>query len=88
MTSRTIYRILQKGLTNARKHAPEQPITVALNGKAGTGLTLEIRHPIAPAPLLAPPIPGSGLGLVRLTERATLAGGRLEYGPANEEFRL
>ncbi|MER6563956.1 sensor histidine kinase, partial [Streptomyces sp. NPDC001027] len=28
----------------------------------------------------APPVPGSGQGLIGLTERATLAGGRLEHG--------
>jgi signal transduction histidine kinase len=28
-----------------------------------------------------PHVPGSGQGLIGLTERATLAGGRLEHGP-------
>jgi signal transduction histidine kinase len=34
-------------------------------------------------------IPGAGTGLIGLTERAALAGGRLEHGPTPAgEFRL
>jgi signal transduction histidine kinase len=36
-----------------------------------------------------PLVPGSGQGLIGLTERATLAGGRLEHGPeADGGFRV
>nr|WP_296068619.1 histidine kinase [uncultured Actinoplanes sp.] len=84
-TGRTAYRIVQEGLTNARKHAPGAAVSVAVAGAAGDGLTIDIRNPwpIAAAPT---PIPGAGTGLVGLAERATLAGGRLKHGrtPQNE----
>ncbi|MFI1762806.1 sensor histidine kinase [Streptomyces sp. NPDC020800] len=74
---RTAYRIAQEALTNARKHAPGTEVTVQVSGAPGTGLTITVRNP-APAPDV-PPVPGSGQGLIGLTERATLAGGRLEH---------
>ncbi|TDU88085.1 signal transduction histidine kinase [Kribbella voronezhensis] len=45
---RHAYRIAQEGLTNARKHAPGQPVRVAIDGKPGDGLTLEIINPLTP----------------------------------------
>jgi signal transduction histidine kinase len=87
-TGRTAYRIVQEGLTNARKHAPGTAVSVAVDGAAGDGLTIDIRNPwpIAAVPTL---IPGTGTGLVGLTERATLAGGRLKHGRTSQnEFAL
>ncbi|MFP3987086.1 histidine kinase [Streptomyces sp. E11-3] len=75
---RNAYRIAQEGLTNARKHAPGAPVTVRVAGEAGAGLTVEVRNPAPPGEV--PRVPGSGQGLIGLTERATLAGGRLEHG--------
>ncbi|MBB5930700.1 signal transduction histidine kinase [Streptomyces echinatus] len=75
---RTAYRIAQEALTNARKHAPGTEVTVRLTGNPGDGLTVTVANPAPPAEI--PPVPGSGQGLIGLTERATLAGGRLEHG--------
>ena len=83
------YRIVQEGLTNARKHAPGQPVSLALAGAPGTGLTLEIRNGLLAGPPERPAVPGSGMGLAGLAERAVLAGGQLEYGRTlTSEFRL
>ncbi|MFD5892799.1 sensor histidine kinase [Streptomyces sp. NPDC060366] len=81
-TGRTAYRIAQEGLTNARKHAPGTGTTVLVSGGPGDGLTVEVRNeaPIGPVPN----VPGSGQGLIGLTERATLAGGRFEHGPTDD----
>ncbi|MEV4939262.1 sensor histidine kinase [Streptomyces zaomyceticus] len=79
-TGRTVYRIAQEGLTNARKHAPGTTVTVTVRGRPGEGLTVDIHNP-APAGAV-PHVPGSGQGLIGLTERAVLAGGRMEHGPA------
>ena len=82
------YRIVQEGLTNARKHAPGEPVSLAIAGAPGTGLTLEIRNGL-PAGPPERPVPGSGMGLAGLAERAVLAGGQLEYGRTlTSEFRL
>ncbi|MFE2065118.1 histidine kinase [Streptomyces sp. NPDC059467] len=74
---RTAYRIAQEGLTNARKHAPGAEVTVRVTGTPGAGLDITVHNPAPETE--APPVPGSGQGLIGLTERATLAGGRLEH---------
>ncbi|MFH9399811.1 sensor histidine kinase [Streptomyces sp. NPDC017638] len=75
---RTAYRIAQEALTNARKHAPGTAVAVCLTGTPGDGLTVTVTNPAPPAEV--PPVPGSGQGLIGLTERATLAGGHLRHG--------
>ncbi|MCX5371853.1 histidine kinase [Streptomyces sp. NBC_00103] len=75
---RTAYRVAQECLTNARKHAPGAEVAVTVTGGPGEGLDVSVRNP---APVgEVPPVPGSGQGLIGLTERATLAGGRLAHG--------
>ncbi|MFD3521169.1 sensor histidine kinase [Streptomyces sp. NPDC058653] len=81
-TGRTAYRIAQEGLTNARKHAPGTGTTVLVSGGPGDGITVEVRNEAPHGPV--PAVPGSGQGLIGLTERATLAGGRFEHGPTND----
>lgn len=76
---RTAYRIAQEALTNARKHAPGTEVTVSVRGAQGDGITVGVRNPAPEGDV--PSVPGSGQGLIGLTERATLAGGRLEHGP-------
>ncbi|WP_261995623.1 MULTISPECIES: sensor histidine kinase [Streptomyces] len=84
---RTAYRIAQEALTNARKHAPGTEVTVAVTGAPGDGLVVDVRNPAPEGDV--PLVPGSGQGLIGLTERATLAGGRLEHGPvADGGFRV
>ncbi|WP_017587593.1 sensor histidine kinase [Nocardiopsis ganjiahuensis] len=81
-TGRTAYRIVQEALTNARKHAPGARTSVRISGSAGRGLTVEVDNGPAARPLeTASGGAGDGQGLVGLTERVSLASGRLEYGP-------
>ncbi|MFE6170645.1 sensor histidine kinase [Streptomyces sp. NPDC056464] len=79
---RTAYRIAQEGLTNARKHAPGTEVTVTVTGAPGEGLSVAVRNPAPDGPV--PHVPGSGQGLIGLTERATLTGGLLEHGPTGD----
>jgi len=86
---RSAYRILQEGLTNARKHAHGAEVSVTARGSRGDGLTVEIRNPWPLEAASTTAIPGAGSGIIGLAERASLAGGRLEHGrtPAGD-FRL
>ncbi|MGW0506911.1 sensor histidine kinase [Micromonospora sp. NPDC003241] len=85
---RSVYRIVQEGLTNARKHAAGAAVTVGLSGGPGDGLAVEIRNRW-PVGEVVPAIPGTGTGLVGVAERVTLAGGRLEHGRDDSgDFRL
>ncbi|MEW2455375.1 sensor histidine kinase [Streptomyces albus] len=91
VAGRTAYRIVQEGLTNARKHGSGSgaPVTVTVRGGAGRGLTVEVRNP-APPPGAggSARVPGAGQGLIGLAERALLAGGTLEHGRVDGDFRL
>ncbi|MEV0592628.1 sensor histidine kinase [Nonomuraea cavernae] len=84
---RNAYRVVQEALTNARKHAGGAPVTVAVSGAPGEGLTVEVRNPLRAQQ--SSRIPGAGAGLIGLVERVELAGGRLAYGVApGGDFRL
>jgi signal transduction histidine kinase len=88
---RTVYRVVQEGLTNARKHAPGQPVSVTLAGRPGAGLEVSVVNRLGPAPAPADtvaPVPGTGTGLIGLSERLELAGGRLDWRNSPPEFRL
>jgi signal transduction histidine kinase len=80
---RTVYRVVQEGLTNARKHAPGAAVDVRIV-TADDRLVVEVvsRRPVG-VPVGAPDerLPGAGTGLVGLAERVALAGGELEHGP-------
>jgi signal transduction histidine kinase len=82
------YRAAQEGLTNARKHAPGQPVALALAFVPGQ-VVVTIENPLPPdnqqRPLTAT---GAGAGLTGLKERAALAGGTLETGPADGTWRI
>ena len=88
---RTAYRIVQEGLTNARKHAPAAAVDVTIAGTGGQLVVAVVsRRPVgvtAGAAALAST--GGGTGLIGLAERVGLAGGRLEHGPdADGDFVL
>ncbi|GIJ80761.1 Signal transduction histidine kinase [Micromonospora phaseoli] len=86
---RSVYRIVQEGLTNARKHASGAAVTVGLSGAPGDGLSVEIRNRWPVGESTGVPIPGTGTGLVGIAERVNLAGGRLEHGrDEHGDFRL
>jgi signal transduction histidine kinase len=88
VTGRTAFRVVQEGLTNARKHAAGQPVTVVLRID-GERLVVDVRNPLAAGPPGLGGLPGSGVGLVGLTERVGLAGGTLDHEVTTAgEFRL
>jgi signal transduction histidine kinase len=79
---RTAYRVVQEGLTNARKHAPAAAVEISISTKDGPALVVEVvsRRPVG-VPATGPSLEGAGSGLVGLAERVSLAGGELEHGP-------
>ncbi|WP_431838145.1 sensor histidine kinase [Cellulomonas sp. Y8] len=77
-TSRNVYRVVQEGLTNARKHAPGTPVRVTVAGTPGGLLDVLLQNGAGAG---ASGVEGSGTGLVGAAERVRLLGGRLDHGP-------
>ncbi|WP_159079568.1 sensor histidine kinase [Plantactinospora sp. BC1] len=84
---RTVYRTVQEGLTNARKHAGRAEVTVRVEVDPGTGVVATISNPL-PSPRAAADLPGAGAGLTGLAERLALDGGTIEHGVVGGTFRL
>ena len=82
---RTVYRIVQEGLTNASKHAPGAVVEVEVTGDPEAGIDVRVRNPLGFGPSRTP---GAGLGLVGLAERTHLRGGRLEHRKLRGHFVL
>jgi signal transduction histidine kinase len=77
--ARTTYRIIQEGLTNARKHSENAAVSVSLSGAPGLGLTVEVRNPLrVGSPRRVSDT--AGFGLIGLAERAAASHGRFEHG--------
>ena len=72
-------RVVEEGLTNAARHAPGSPVTVAVeedyDDADGGWLTITVAT--AASPEAVPSAVGSGTGLQRMTRRVGLLGGRL-----------
>ena len=82
---RTMYRIVQEGITNARKHAPGAVLHVEVSGDPGAGIEVKLRNPLGFTPSRTP---GAGLGLIGLAERVELRGGRLQHHRDGDAFEL
>jgi signal transduction histidine kinase len=77
---RTAYRVVQEGLTNARKHAPGAAVEVTVLTDAGALLVEIVNRPSTGSGAAQLSRAGTGTGLVGLAERVALAGGTLEHG--------
>jgi signal transduction histidine kinase len=80
-----LYRAVQESLTNARRHAPGQPVTLALGtGTTSSGMfvTARISNPLVPRTSPAAP----GRGLLGMRERVESIGGSLTAGEEDGSF--
>lgn len=82
---RTVYRIVQEGITNARKHAPGALLGIRVCGSPDDGVEVVLRNPVGFGPSATP---GAGLGLVGLKERVQLRDGVLTHGRDGSTFVL
>lgn len=72
------YRIVQEGLTNARKHATGALVRVEVH-REGDQVIVEVHNGPPPGRTLAAP-PGAGLGLLGVEERVRQLGGTCTHG--------
>jgi signal transduction histidine kinase len=75
---RTAYRVVQEALTNAGKHAPGGPVTVALDLRETELAVTVVNRAATRAPTA---LPSGGLGLIGLRERVRTVGGTLRAEP-------
>ena len=89
-TGRTVYRIVQEGITNVRKHAPGVVVAIRSTGDPETGITVVLANPLSrrPGTGMRAGAPGAGLGLIGLRERTELRGGRLDQRTEGSTFVL
>ena len=90
--ARTVYRVVQEGLTNVHKHARGAATSITISGGQSDGVPVDgvpvegvtvnvsNQRPVSSMTLL----PGSGAGLVGLRERVTLVGGTMQSGPGDD----
>lgn len=76
----TVFRIVQEGLTNARKYAGSARASVRLTYLPDL-VTVEVRDDGAGAAASSPQQGRGGYGLIGMRERVALHGGALEAGP-------
>jgi signal transduction histidine kinase len=79
-----LYRAAQEALTNARKHAPGAPLTMALEFRSDD-VVLRVDNGAATS---APTTVAGGFGLQGMRERLELAGGRLDVGATASGWRV
>jgi signal transduction histidine kinase len=84
-----IYRTAQEALTNVRRHATPERVTVVLSYReAEAVLSVEDGGAANAPPPPSPPHAGGGYGLAGMRERAELLGGRLTAEPTTTGFRV
>lgn len=81
----TLRRTVQEGLTNARKHAPDEPIDIEL-GRDDTRVGLTMTNPLSAGRDVDRS--RGGMGLIGLEERARLAGGQCTSAVHENTFVL
>lgn len=74
------YRIIQEAVSNAARHAPGTPVSVAVH-RDGDGVRLTVDNPAGATPATAGE-PGHGLRGMR--ERVAMLDGELSAGPRDD----
>ncbi|MFJ4655466.1 sensor histidine kinase [Nocardia sp. NPDC088792] len=81
-----VARAIQESLTNARKHAPGQPVTLALRG-AGEELEVLVSNPMTTR-LGSLAASGVGAGLLGMRERLSAVAGTAEAGREGDRWTV
>ncbi|MEJ4125682.1 sensor histidine kinase [Corynebacterium marquesiae] len=84
MAGHALNRAVQEGLTNARKHAPGEPVTITIAALADA-LSITMSNPTAQAEEKGSGNSG-GYGIVGMRERASVVGGSLQVKDEEESF--
>lgn len=92
--SRTaLHRITQEALTNVLKHAGDDARVIVTENWRDAAVSLTVTSSggtkaAATDPVTGESLPGVGMGLIGMRERAELLGGSLAAGPTEDGFRV
>ncbi|THV28482.1 sensor histidine kinase [Glycomyces paridis] len=78
----TAYRVVQEALTNALKYGSDAAVEVAFECE---DVTVTVVNAVSGRP---GEVPGGGAGLLGMTERVRLLGGRVQVGPEGDRWRV
>lgn len=84
MAERALRRVVQEGLTNSAKHAPEAPVTVTVEHLLSETVVTVTTDPVPNLVRQPGDLGSGGHGLEGLRERVRLSGGSLRAGPRSE----
>jgi len=77
-----VYRVVQEALANALKYGSDATVLVAYRTDE---MAVRVGNALRPG---ADPVPGGGAGLVGMTERVRLLGGKVHAGPDGDHWRV
>ena len=83
-----VYRTAQEALTNVRRHAAAQGVSVSLDYLPALTVLVVEDHGAAGVPPPPAPLQNAGHGLAGMRERARLLGGELLASPTERGFRV
>jgi signal transduction histidine kinase len=81
------YRIVQESLTNARRHAPESPVDIALAFN-GARISISVENAAGGTTRNGRNGHAAGVGIQGMRERAAAIGGTLDARASGERFRV
>lgn len=84
MAGHALNRAVQEGLTNARKHAPGEPVTITI-ATLDDALSITMSNPTAQAGEKSS-VHSGGYGIVGMRERASVVGGSLQVNDEEDRF--
>ena len=89
MTSLTVFRLAQEGMTNVLRHAPGSSVSLRIHPNADHSvIQVRVENPLCDAAVRRQPAGDQGMGLAGMAERVRACGGWIEIGPTESSTWL
>ena len=89
MTSLSVFRLAQEGMTNVLRHAPGSPVSLRIFPNADrSAICVRVENPLCDAAVRRQPASDQGMGLAGMAERVRACGGWIEIGPTESSTWL
>ena len=89
MTSLTIFRLAQEGMTNVLRHAPDSSVSLRISPNADrSAIHVRVENTLGDAGVRWKSGSGPGMGLAGMAERVRACGGSIQIGPTESSTWL